>query len=226
MKIAVFGGSFNPLHKGHAVMAETVLEELAYDRIIFIPTATAPHKTTSAEGCRLPTAEQRFSMVEAFCKSRKDGRFVAEDCEIKRGGISYTIDTIRWIYENYRFDGKPGLIMGEEIAAEFNKWKCPEKIAELCDLIIVRRELSCGKERGTSAVSENVPTGDYVGDAKAVFQESHFSYPHVTCSNNLVNVSSTEIREKIASGKSFSYLLPESVAKYIEGENLYGRTDQ
>lgn len=224
MKIAVFGGSFNPLHTGHAVMADTVLKELAYDRIIFIPTSTAPHKTTDSEGFRFPTAEERFSMVDAFCKSRKDGAFIAEPCEIKRGGISYTIDTIRWLYKNYEFDGKPGLIMGEEIAAEFHKWKDPEEIARLCDIIIVRRD-SRRKEENQVQSSSNIPAGNFLGDSEAVFNENAFSYPHITCSNTLVNLSSTEIREKIALGRSFYYLLPESVAQYIEGENLYGRLD-
>lgn len=225
MKIAVFGGSFNPLHTGHAVMADTVLKELGYDRIIFIPNATAPHKTAKSEGYRFPTGEERFSMVDAFCKSRKDGCFIADPCEIKRGGVSYTIDTIHWIYENYVFDGKPGLIMGEEIAAEFHKWKCPDEIANLCDIIIVRRDTS-QKKSDNFEKSCNVPVGNYKGDSGAVFEEASFLYPHVTCTNTLVNLSSTQIREKIASGKSFYYLLPETVAQYIQGENFYGRLDQ
>lgn len=214
MKIALFGGSFNPLHLGHAVMADTVLTELGYDKIVFIPSFKAPHKDSK----NTVSAEDRFSMVDAFCRSREDGRFIAENCEILREGTSYTVDTIKWIYENYEFDGKPGLIMGEEIAAEFHKWKDPDYIAEHTDLIVVRRKAMEVHEEKYN----NIASGDYLGDGKALFNAKSFGYPFIQVENPIITISSTEIRKRIGEGKSFNYLLPPSVTKFIIEKNLYG----
>ena len=98
MKAAVLGGSFNPLHNGHVMLAQKVLEEFHYDKIFFVPTFLPPHKQIVCGA----SAEQRFEMVKLFCESFENGKhFVAEDCEIKRGGIAYTYDTLVFLLKKY-----------------------------------------------------------------------------------------------------------------------------
>ncbi|MCR4954359.1 MAG: nicotinate-nicotinamide nucleotide adenylyltransferase [Treponema sp.] len=183
MKIAMFGGSFNPLHIGHAMAAEAVINERGYDRVLFVPTCVPPHKEIA--GSLNVSAQDRLNMVQAFCdsvnasgagsfggsrsESAAGGHFICEPCEFERGGISYTIDTVRTLYKKYEgaFEGKIGLIMGEEIGAEFYKWKNAGELIKLCDLIIVPRlpgALGVKKEAGadekTSAAGAPVPKSD------------------------------------------------------------------
>lgn len=217
MKIALYGGTFNPIHIGHAVMADTVLTELNYDKVIFIPTFKAPHKESGVT----VSPEDRLSMVKAFCLSRKDGRFVCESCEVDRKGTSYTYDTVKWIYENYDFEGKPGLIMGEEMAAEFGKWKHSDELGKMVELIVVKRKIIRNEGIQNLASTENKPKGDFLGDAHAVFNPDTFPFSFIQISNPEIAISSTEIRDRIRNGKSFKYLLPPSVSDFIIEKNLY-----
>lgn len=216
MKIAVFGGSFNPLHNGHAMLADTVVKELNYDKVLFIPTYKAPHK----EYGNSISSEDRFNMVKAFCQS-DSCFFEAEPCEIERGGISYTVDTLEYICEKYKSEltQKPGLIMGQEVAAEFHKWKSPEKIASMADFIIVPRKADYSKT--DTHMDFNKPSGNYKGDFAVSFSEAEFKYPYTMLKEPMVTVSSTEIRNRIKDGKSFKYLVPSAVYEYIEEKGLY-----
>ena len=115
MRIAVFGGSFNPLHNGHAMLADTIVKELHYDKVLFVPTFIPPHKIVNES----IAAEHRLGMIKAFSHSVPDNVFVAEDCEIRRGGVSYTFDTLTFLAEKYKnlLDGKLSFVMGDEVAA-------------------------------------------------------------------------------------------------------------
>lgn len=220
MKIAVLGGSFNPFHVGHAMLAETVVKELHYDKVLLVPTFIPPHKTmTNTAGS--VTANQRLSMIQRFCDSIPEGFFVAEDCEIKREGVSYTCDTLKYICEKYKhdLDGKPAFILGDEIASEFHKWKNPDEIVKLADLIITHRypEVSTLEK----SLYKNTPSGDYKGDFKVQFDKEKFGYPCIYLENPVLPVSSTEIRSRVKEGRSFRYLVPSAVYDYIVENNLY-----
>lgn len=223
MKIAVLGGSFNPIHIGHAMLAETVIQDLGYDRVLFVPTCNPPHKQMNAN----VTAEQRFEMVDAFCKaSALNGvqKFFAEDCEIKRGGISYTSDTLAYITEKYREDlngSKPAFIMGQEVAAQFYKWNNPEKVAELADLIIAHRHPD--NNGVDTKLYANKPSGQYTEDYTDESYLENFPYRHIVLENPVMPVSSTEIRARIATTKGWRYLVPEAVFHYILEHKLYGK---
>jgi len=217
VKIAILGGSFNPLHIGHAMLAETVVKELKYDKVLFIPTCIPPHKEIM-DGA---TTLQRLDMVRAFCNSEKSASYELEDCEVKRGGVSYTCDTLAYLEEKYKglHEGKFGLIMGEEIASEFEKWKNPEQIVSLADLIIVPR--SSANHQSSAKSHKNTPTGSYKGDFNVGFNKETFKYPFVMLRDELIRLSSTEIRNRIAENKSFKYLVPPAVFDYIEENGIF-----
>jgi len=217
VKIAILGGSFNPLHIGHAMLAESVIKELAYDKVIFIPTGKPPHKQIM-EGA---SPEERFEMVRAFCQSEKSGLFEVEDCEVKREGLSYTCDTLSYITEKYKgqLDEKPGLIMGEEIASQFEKWKNPDQIVSMADLIIVPRKADY--EISSHTQHDNVPMGNYDKDYKVKFDKESFKYPCKCLKEAMITISSTEIRRRISENRSYKYLVPPAVFDYIERNSLY-----
>lgn len=189
MKLAILGGSFNPVHLGHLYLAETVLSTLGYDRIILIPAFTSPFKP----GVRDTSAEDRLDMLAAAITAAP--RLVIDDCEIKREGVSYTIDTIADITARYRPDGKLGLIIGDDLAASFSLWRQAGDIAEQADIIIARRLSS-------------VPVT--------------FPYPCKQLDNAIMDLSSADIRARIQNGGHWRYLVPEGARFIIEDRGLYG----
>ena len=217
MKIAVFGGTFNPLHIGHAMLADTIISELGYDKILFVPTFITPHKKYSGN----VTSDQRLEMVRAFCQSEGSGHFDVDTCEFDRGGVSYTSDTLEFLTQKYKdkLEGKLVFVMGDEVAAEFDKWRNPEKVSALADLIIVHRYPDIGAIEQT--LYKNTPSGDYKGDFAVKFDRDTFKYPHIYIENPMLPVSSTDIRRRISEGKSFRYLVPPAVFDYIIEKNLY-----
>ena len=217
MKIAVFGGTFNPLHIGHAMLADTIIKELGYDKVLFVPTCVSPHKVISSS----VTVTHRLEMVRAFCESVSDGKFEVETCEIDRGGVSYTYDTLEFLTNKYKdqLEGKLAFVMGDEVAAEFDKWRNPEKVSALADLIIVHRYPDIGAIEQT--LYKNTPSGDYKGDFAVKFDTDTFKYPHIYIENPMLPVSSTDIRGRISQGKIFRYLVPPAVYEYIKKNELY-----
>jgi nicotinate-nucleotide adenylyltransferase len=161
-----------------------------------------------------------LKMVQAFCAD--SDHFTAEDCEINRGGISYTYDTLQYIIQKYKnvIEGKPAFIAGRETAAEFCKWYHAADVARMADIIIARRNDDNG-EVGT-ALFGNKSAGTYSGGFNSGFNEEMFQYPYVLLNNPVMPVSSTEIRTRIAEGKSWRYLVPEPVFQYIIERKLYG----
>lgn len=213
MRIAVLGGSFNPLHKGHVMIARSVCRDLGYDKVIFVPAFIPPHKNLSSN----VSAQDRLEMVKAFCSAEGNGCFLCDSCEIDRGGVSYTCDTLEFITQKYKdvLDGKPAFVLGEESAAEFHKWKNPDRIAELADLVIATRE--AGSEKNT-----NCPVGNFTGDFSVKFEKAEFGYPYVELKNPVMRISSSLIREKIEKKEPWENLVPEVVAEIIKGKKLYG----
>ena len=173
MKVAVFGGTFNPLHIGHAMLADTIVRELGYDKVLFVPTYQPPHKEFS----KIVDAKHRMAMISNFCASEGSGHFELEPCEVERGGISYTSDTLEYLTKKYegKLSKKLAFVMGDEVAAEFSKWRNPQKVSDLADLIIVHRYPDV-KAMETSLYA-NKPTGDYKGDFSVKFDLKHFNFP-------------------------------------------------
>ncbi|MDR2159764.1 MAG: nicotinate (nicotinamide) nucleotide adenylyltransferase, partial [Treponema sp.] len=133
MRLAILGGSFNPVHVGHLYLADTALTRLGYHRIILIPAFQSPFKL----GAETASPKDRLDMLAASIAG--DPRLTIDDCEIRREGVSYTIDTIAGIAKRYRPEGRPGLILGDDLAETFHQWRNAGAIAEQAGIIIARR---------------------------------------------------------------------------------------
>jgi nicotinate-nucleotide adenylyltransferase len=189
VRIALLGGSFNPVHVGHLIMAEEARSRLGYDIAILVPSMRPPHKDLEDD----PGPGHRLAMLALAIEG--DPSFAVDDCELRRGGLSYTIDTLRDVISRLKPEGKPGLIIGDDLAEGFASWRDPEGILEIADLVLARRS---GLE----------PIG--------------FPYPHLRADNALVQVSSSMVRERIAAGRAFRRLVDPRVYDYILRNGLYG----
>lgn len=197
MRLAMLGGSFNPIHIGHLLLADEVCHRLAYDKVLFVPVNLPPHKEL-ADGA---TSEQRLEMVRLSIAG--NSRFGVDTCELERGGISYTYDTISCLREQYagQLEGKIGLIMGDDLVEGFEEWGHYQELPELADIILARRICWNGTVR------------------------KEFPYRHIELDNGILPVSSSQIRRaRNGDGGSWRYLVPESVYRYIIQGNLYGCT--
>jgi nicotinate-nucleotide adenylyltransferase len=190
VKIAILGGSFNPIHNGHLALAEAARLAFGYDRIILIPSFQSPFKPEYKE----TSAQNRLDMCAAAISG--DSFSTIDNCEIKREGVSYTIDTIKHIEYKYRPEGKIGLIIGDDLAADFHKWKAADDIAARCDIILARR-------------------------FSADQTEIDFPFPHKKLQNDIVELSSSAIRAQIIQQSNWHFLVPPSVRFIIEEKGLY-----
>lgn len=209
MKLAVLGGSFNPVHIGHLILADCVSKQLGYDKIAFVPAYDPPHKYLSME----VSAQDRLKMVELATED--DERFFAEDFEINQKGVSYTWDTISYLEKKYSglLSDKIGLIAGMDLIPDFHKWKNARLLAEKCRLIVaVRNE----KETGY----ENAAKGEFAVKEKDFSLET-FQFPFVTVDNPFFPLSSSQIRQRIHNDEAWRYLVGEKVFEYIKERNLY-----
>ncbi len=215
MKIAVLGGSFNPVHLGHLCLADEVCTSLGYDKVLFVPAQNPPHKKMN---CAV-SGMHRMNMLSLALEN--DSRFEPEDCELSRGGISYTYDTICFLEEKYKgvLEGKIGLIMGHDLLSGFHLWHNASLLAEKCTLILARRPAETEKDG-----FKNQPEGEYafVEDSSTfkIQNEKLFKFC-VEIKNPVLEISSTDIRRRCSYGESFKYLVGEKVFDYIKKEKLY-----
>ena len=135
MRLAMLGGSFNPIHIGHLLLADEVCHRLGYDKVLFVPVNIPPHKEL-AKGA---ASWQRLDMIELAIAGNP--RFGVETCELERGGISYTYDTINYLGKKYagKLEGKLGLIMGDDLVEGFEEWGHYQELPHIADIILARR---------------------------------------------------------------------------------------
>jgi len=191
VKLGILGGSFNPVHFGHLFLADKALSALGLDRVVMIPAYRSPFKL-AAEGMENSAAD-RLDMLAAAVEG--DSRLAIDCCEIRREGISYTVDTLEDIIARFLPDGKPALIIGDDLAGDFPQWRESEKILHLADIVVARRV--------NSAVVS-------------------YPFPHTLIDNEVMNISSQMVRQKIAEGKDWRSLVPAGVRVIIEDRRLYG----
>lgn len=198
-RIGISGGTFDPVHNGHLIMAAAVKEKYCLDRVIFIPTGNPPHKI----GMKVTEAEHRYNMLSLGVSSYS--AFEVSRLEIDRIGFTYTIDTLTQLKKIYGFSARLFFITGADVIHDLLTWKEYEKVFTMCEFIAILRP-GFDKEGFLNAVS-NLKQKYY---AKIdVFEVEQ------------INISSTGIREKISMGQTIKNLVPENVEKYINDNNLY-----
>ena len=192
MKIAMLGGTFDPPHLGHLILADTVMTNCNYDKVLFIPAKTPPHKNISGK----VSDTDRLNMLKLSVED--DERFIVDEYELKNEGISYTIKTLNYIYKNYDVQEKIGLIIGADLIKDFHKWKEPEKIAEIANIVVVNRE-----------------------DDNNLYKENIEKYNIKIIMAPRIDISSSLIRNRIKEKKGFRYFVSKKVYDYIISNNLY-----
>ncbi len=196
-RVGVLGGTFNPPHMAHLVCASEAATQLELDRVLLMPTATPPHKRASED----PGAEQRLELCRLAVAA--DGRLDVSDLEVRRGGVSYTVDTLRELHEHAPED-ELTFIVGGDIALGLPAWHDPEGVLDLATLAVAERSGA-----GRHDVSERLEQA-FPGRARLRF----FEMPRL-------DISSSLIRRRIAEGRSIRYLVPDTVAEHIARGKLY-----
>ena len=196
-KIGIFGGTFSPPHLGHAAALKSFLEQEKPDEMLVIPTGTPPHKPLRGDA----TTEQRFAMCRlAFSFPG----VTVSDLEIKRGGKSYTVDTLKSLTAE---DRRLVLLCGTDMFLSLDTWYSAETIFRLAEIVYVRREKDADVKKQLLMKEEEY--------------RSRFAATVRPLATKVVDISSSGVRERLANGKDASLLLHPDVKRYIEECNLY-----
>ncbi len=195
MRIALIGGTFDPVHAGHLIGAERTADSLNLDRVLFVPAATPPHK----QNRKISEAAHRVNMLRLAL--RGNPRFDLLLDEIERGGASYTVDTVQAVRSRLNPEDKLFLVVGADNLIDFDTWKDWRRIADICRIAGLARP---GSEQARRMVERKHP------ELKIEWIEMP-----------LIDISSTFIRSLVAEGGSIRYLAPENVESYIHDNGLY-----
>ena len=198
-KIGIMGGTFNPIHIGHLIIAEDVRAKYGLDKVLFIPSGQPPHKSDS----EVIDHEHRYEMVRLAVASNPG--FEASRVEIDREGYTYTVNTLTELTERYDAGTSFYFIIGADVIHELRTWREYEKVFKLCEFIAVLRP----------GYSES----DFRNTIKQL--DAEYGAKIHPLRSRLVDVSSTEIRERCMNGESVKYIVPEDVEKYIFDNGLY-----
>ncbi len=193
-KIAIYGGSFDPPHKGHRLLADNLAKACGADKVIVIPAAMSPFKETSGA-----SADDRLEMC---CLAFDDALYEVSDIEIKRGGKSYTVDTLTELKKNYP-ESELYFFMGDDMLLSFDRWYRYDDVLKLCTLVAACRTENLEKLREMQLFAE-----EKLKDGKVIF-----------CDCVPLEISSTEIRENIKNGENKG--LSDNVFRYITSKELY-----
>ncbi len=191
MKIGFLGGSFDPVHFGHLIAAQDVYEQYHFDRLFLVPAAQAPLKAQDMQS----VTEDRLVMLRAACEW--DHRLEIADYELNKGGVSYTIDSVRHFRQQFPHDELFWIIGGDQLPL-LHKWKDISQLAAMVEFIFLERP-------------------------------GHPSKPHTDitglrlhrCDGHLIEISSSELRQRVRQGRSLNYFCPQKVIAYIESKKLY-----
>lgn len=193
-KIGLFGGTFDPVHKGHVKIAKIVRKKLSLDRVIFIPAGVLPHKAKS-----FASASERLKMVR-LALDKEEGLEVS-DYEVKKITPSYTIDTVKYWKRQLVQDSQLFFIVGADAFREISTWKQWKKLSKFCQFVVVNR-------RGYGEL--NVP--------------EIFTGKFLLIKIPQINISATAIRKSLSKGLPVGRLLAPQVYRYIKQKKLYGKS--
>lgn len=195
--LGILGGTFDPVHMGHLHMAEAVYERMQLEQIMFIPAYVAPHKV----GLDFALAEERFRMTQLAVEPYS--QFIVSDIELRRSGVSYTIDTVRELSKIYA-DRELYFIIGADSVVQLHTWNNIYDLLELATFVAAGRP-------GYEGVMEQVVATLGAEAAKRIVLLDTPEY----------DISSTDIRTRIRSGQSLAGLVPSAVEEYIRSHGLY-----
>ena len=202
-RIGLFGGTFDPIHLGHLILAEAAFEKLKLDQLILIPAKISPYKTN------LPPAastEDRVAMMELAIRGRNG--WSIDPRELSRTGPSFTIDTVKELQQEHR-GATFVFLIGEDQLAGLPGWKESERLQKLVSFVVLSRNSM------TDPISRNSMTDSI----------SRNSMADPILLGRCIDISSTEIRERLAKNKNVDYLLPSSIHDYIKTKKLYQKSD-
>ncbi len=200
MRIGIFGGTFDPVHLGHLILAEQCREQGKLDQVWFVPAARPPHKQEQP----LTSFDRRAEMLALAVAGQP--AFQVHDLERRRAGPSYTVDTLTEIHEQHPKDDLL-LLIGSDVLPDLAYWREPQRIVSLARLLVVAR------------LGWPTWSADKLGEALQLpateilpFQEIHAP---------LIDISSRDLRSRIARRQSVRYLVPRAIEAYIEAHHLY-----
>jgi nicotinate-nucleotide adenylyltransferase len=199
VRLGVLGGTFDPPHLGHWLAAVDAFEQLALDGLLFVPAATQPLKADREQASPV----DRLAMVRAMLDG--DARFATSEVEIDRQGLSFTVDTLAQLAGEHP-DAELFFLVGRDVLGSFGRWRAPERVLTLAQLVVLTRDGDAGGE-GEAAV-------------EALAQSAHARPPRYLPTRR-VDVSSTEIRRRVAAGQPIRGFVPEAVDAYIVRAGLY-----
>lgn len=199
MKLGVLGGTFDPPHMAHLVLAETARSSLGLERVLFVPAGDPWRKA----GQDVTPVRHRLAMVRLAVGG--DPAFEVSTLEVEREGPSYTVDTLTELHERYGPDAELYFLLGEDALRDMPNWKEPERIAALATLVVAPRPGGAGPGAP--------PDFPLPGVAAKV----------VPLDMPLIDVSATDLRERARQGLSLRDVVPPAVARYIEEHGLYGK---
>ena len=187
-RIGLFGGTFDPIHLGHLAMAEFARDQLRLEKVMFIPSCLPPHKSQDS----VASAKDRFQMVRRAVQGNR--HFSVSDFEIKKGGKSYTIDTVHYFREVYPPTTQLFFIIGGDALNTLRSWRCIDEIFKIITFIVVNRPGYAKKIQGIKYESVIMPGLD---------------------------ISSSDVRQRVKEGKSIKYFTTDNVERYIREHRLY-----
>ncbi|MEK7729466.1 MAG: nicotinate-nucleotide adenylyltransferase [candidate division KSB1 bacterium] len=192
-RLGIFGGTFDPPHLGHLLVAETAREELALDQVLFMLAPQPPHKSVQV----LTPWPQRLAMLQNALSDHP--QFIISTLEAQRSGPSYTVDTLRALRKLPEFEhAQLYLLLGQDSMSNFHTWREPETIRQLATVAIYPRH-----ETHETAAPLSLPANCLLLNAP------------------IIAISSSEVRRRVARQQSIRYLVPENVREYIATQRLY-----
>ncbi|TWT65274.1 nicotinate-nucleotide adenylyltransferase [Allorhodopirellula solitaria] len=198
--LGIFGGSFDPIHLGHLWIAEAAYEQLPIDQVRWVPAATSPLKPFGP----VASNSQRLTMLRLAVSGQSGHRI--ETYELDRDGVSYTVDTLAYLRDQFP-DHTLFFIIGADSLASFAQWKDPDRLLQMCTLAVVRRG-------GMPPPSYDI-LQDFASPEKVqACREAEIVMPQI-------EISSRELRRRVARSQSIRFHVPHSVEAFIRNENLY-----
>ena len=211
-RVAVLGGSFNPIHYGHLLLADDVLERLGLDRVLFVPAGAPPHKPAA----QLAPAADRLEMVRLAIDGHP--RFAVSDLEVRRTGLSYTVDTLQALATG---GDTLFLVIGSETFLDLLSWREPRRVAALARLVVIPRAGSVFDPEGAAAQKVLREIGVEGGFVHAAAGQAAPPRGVVIVHAASLPLSASELRQRLREGRSLAFRMPPAVIEYVRTRGLY-----